>query len=958
MMQPLTVAVLAFLASVSNSYVLRLNVPEVVVHDRSLLYSRDEQPRVRSDDSLPPDLLDEKYKEAEKETRDQAAKVSKQKAKNGKHYEENTENLSHLLKDKPSPYRDSIAKKSKGKRKRKHSKKGKRHKKVLGQSQESTKPKSFWFSYDDDKKLDNTRLPLVDKEQNVENRFMMGTTLDSFETGANGLARSNVDAQKGNKSEGSIDKSNKNSSAVDRSKKQKSVQTGVYLNQKEKQNEVLKKSSSRDNVVNSTEKGSIVDEEDGISADGATKEILAKPEANNEEKGKDSKNGAMNDATEFSKGEKGITVKTSGSTEGKNQTKGKEKQEEFNVKEDDIDNVETYDSATEEEIHVNKTSADNLGKNTAEEKNGLNEKGVEFNDLQSALTDKGSESEAGADKEATKVFSGDKSIDQSHSEKDNSIDDNEYVDSTTEEIIDLADSNNAEDNEVQTDKKEDDKEDYNEPDGPENGSEATDNAKEEQFDSANTKNDSSIGVNSTSNSNNTAKSVQRHQLEGVDLGEFTTTSNRNSITTAGKVTSAEKEGANGSENQPETENEDEFNTKPTPPVTLLVEGDKADEFSNSEAVENGTSVASSSEGASSNNQSEKPEFSETKGGAGQDEFLGKNNNFQEGSAEFQETPKTGTSVAEGDEFKNVNQGEKSEGQVKQTEKKPVSGLFDEIEKEKNKLLSQVEGVLNTEIKENKELSSFVDKETKDDLAEKEGSSKNEFNEQDDNQMASGNEGTDGSNLTQTFSGKEEKPGAKENKPTSNEQQRPENSNVEAYQLKSDNNNYNDNEFGNNIDDKKAGEDLNGNNETNSEFSAKNGDASSKSILATRQSGATETNGTPETWKVGPEILPKSEFGDQAEDGDASKQPEFETRHDGIASDSSNLVAKANDDVANNGNNIAASGDITAAKQLMKDNSKKIKNEFDEMKDTVFKPDYDMSVVNSKLNIAQQLYNYA
>ena len=919
----LSVAIIPFFASILNAYVLHLNVPEVIVHNRYALYSKNPiQAKEQSDNLLPPDLLEEKYIQDENEEKEKALITSKDKVKSSKHKNDNgSSKATDSLKKKAKKFRNTVLKRAKTKLKKKKHAKGRRGKKRAGKartSQENVDAKMYWFRDHEDKGLENTRIPLVDKDQDVKSRYLLGNSSDSsFEFGDAALVRSNVGEQSDGGIDGDVDLGSGNSSSGEEPKPGSNVQTGNYLNQKEEENEVLKKSESS---VSTTGNGSIVDEDDtssdqrvlingnkiGQELSGSKKstgvpgpEKTAGDNINNSGKNLTDVNAKMDfdgNGTEFN-------------------DSSAEKQDEPNVKEEDIDNIQTFDSSTEEMIPVQNASVKNVGK-AGKSKAGLSGEGIDLNDLQSALTStENDKTEHGAasnsvDKELNKDEGKENENDGLKNYDAENVDDNEYLDPSTEEPIDFAYSNSTKENNTQL-----------------NEIGVTKGQTFHHMNGSEMKigNSSTQGMKVNYKANNATVSyndTKVNQSEGIDLGEFSSTKSRNNIATDNQLGSAASE--SDGDSQGDNDVKDEFHLKPTPPVTLNAKFGKGDELSE------GKSAIDAEQGSGEKN---KVEFSQDTG-ANSD---GKNQN---GSDEFstQEQPK-----AMGNTGK-----ERSDTKIKAN-----LGIFDQIDKEKNKLMKEVDTVLDKEFTDTQRLES---------LAESAENAENQMNEFSLNDTKNGPDLSDNENATDLNS-EQLKSKNKKLLSTSNEGKIHEKSQGESYQLKTDSGSEDsDEKTGSSMKQElngrdKVGKELKGDEDSQTESNEENGEDSGEFELNYKES---KQDNMLDTWTVGPEILPKSEFGDQAPLKKTSNKAVSEAGHnDERDSKSSGLAPIANgsnSSVAKNDSHVKKHLSHDDAVKVMEKNLKKIKSTFEEMKNDDFKPNDEISVVNSKLNIAQHLYN--
>ena len=898
----LFVAIIPFFASMLNAYVLHLNVPEVIVHNRYAMYSKyPDQAKEQNDNLLPPDLLEEKYAQDENKEKVKALMTSKEKVKTGKHINDNVSSkASGSLKNNANKFRNAVLKRAKTKLKKKKSGKGKKDRKKTGKartSQGSVDATKFWFRDHEDKVFENTRIPVVDKDQNVKSKYFLGNSSDSFEFGSGALVRSNTGEQSDGRIEGNKDLGSGSSSSGDEPKPGSNVQAGNYLNQKEEENDVLKKSDGRISAVGI---GSIVDEDDtsfdqGVLSNGVKigqqlsgSKKSAGIQGSEKKIGDDINNSAKNLSDANAKEDfdgKGTEFNDS----------SVEKQDEQDTKEEDIDNIETYDSTTEEKIPVQNASVQTVGK-AENSKTGLSGEGIDLNDLQSALTG----TENGKPEHGTANNSGDKELNkdgESEGYEAENVDDNEYVDPSTDEPIDFAHSDNEKENEAQrneTGVKQVQKFVHS------NHSEIKNGSASMQVD--NEANNATVSYNGT----------KVNQLDGIELGGFSSTKNRNSITTVSQLGSEESNSEGDSQHDNEVKNE--FNIKPTPPVTLNAEFGKGDELSAKKA-EQGSS--------------------------------GKKNKLEVSS--------DGKNHNESDEFSNQDKLRAIGNTGKErneTKMQATLGIFDQIEEEKTKLWKEVDNVLDKEFNETQKLNSLAES------AENTENQMNEFSLNDTKNRPDLSENENATNPdSEQLKGKNEKL-----RSTSNESKIHGKDHAESYQLKTDNESEDlEGKTGSSMKQElnqrnKVGKELKADENSQTQSNNENGEASGEFELNYK---ANKPENMLDTWTVGPEILPKSEFGDQAPYNETSNKNVHEAGEDESNSKSSGLAP-----IANRNDSTAVSNKSNGKKQLNQEGAmkvaeqklNKINSTFKVLKNDDAKPSDEISVVNSKLNIAQHLYS--
>ena len=880
----LVAVIVHFFASMSSAYVLRLNVPEVIVHDRNSLYSKNEiQPVEKLESLLPPDLIEEKNIETAKQKREQDSKPYEKKAKK---------------------HGSDLMRRAKSKQQRKMHRKGHKNRKETKKIKAKIEnPEMFWLNRNEEKNFENTRLPLVDKDQGVENRFLLGNTFDSFVSGVNPLTRSGIGEQSDEASKGDLNTSNGHKSLTDR------------VNQVEKSNIIIKVGEN-----------SIVKEDDLKSAQGgrANVRMITDTSSNTEKTSSFKSSESKNASAENNENEKKINdTNTKLDFDGKGaefNDSSVEKQGKFDTKEEDIDNIETYDSATEELIPVNNASISNVDVNV-KAKPGLNKESKTPNDIQNALANN---DESKTEKEVF-TFSGDSSLhgDEANDNKTGSlqgfqeenVDDNEYVDPSTEEVIDLALFNDTTGNEEKVVKNQ------NTPGnrfGSSNDSKITTGSSSE-----NTETVSAQVVNRTKDASSSNNSLQEKQSTDNDAGEFTSKSNRTGIVQQEQPKSTANEEERDSLLDNGDKSTDQFNGKPTPPITLGSEFGQGDEFSGGDTT------------LDANHQSAK----------------GQNGSVVSLNNKFSLEGNLTTDGSQG-ELRSV---EKTGKRNNETKEYAVSGIFRQIEEERGKLLREAQSVFDNDYKENKELNALAEKE---ELDESNSDELDAFNSKDTatNPDISENQNVTNDNKAEE-NGKESKEQTAKSEGKSSEHQE----HAEAFQVKTDNEKEDPGEQNASKNTEKVTErndsakELMTDEESKPGSNLQMGELSNNS--ATINQDRTESS-TKVTWKPEKGILPSSELKDSTLENDSSKQSVFEVGQDLPDADASDATPTITESptLTSKSNTTVNEGPNKGAKKTMKANSRKLKNAVEKTRSTASEQKDDISVVNAKINIAQQLYN--
>ena len=882
----LAVALIHVFASISSTYVLRLNVPEVIVHDRNSLYTKNEiQPVEKLESLLPPDLIEERNIETEKQKREQDSKPDGKKMKAKKHGSD-------------------LKRKEKSKQKRKMYKTGHKNGKDTRKIKDKIEnPEMFWLNRNEDNDFENTRLPLVDKDQSVENRFVLGNTFDSFVSGVNGLTRSGIDEQGDEAVKGHLNTSNGHKSVTDRP------------NQIKKSNNIIK-------VV----ENSIVNEDDLKSIRRGRANLRMISETNSSKEKTSSVKGSESKNTSAESSENGKNLNDNNTKldfDGKGtefNDSSVEKQGKLDAKEEDIDNIETYDSATEELIPVSNTSLNNVDTN-AKEKTGLQKESKAPNDIESALA---SNDESKAEKEVFE-FSGDSSL---HGDETNgnetgnflgfheeNVDDNEYVDPSTEEVIDMALLNDTTGNY--------EKMDINQNTTGNrlvstNDSKIENGSSNENIEISNAQVDNRTKYASSSNN-----SFQQKQSVDNDSEEFSSKSNRSGIIPYQQPKSTASEEGTDSQHDNEDQSVDQFNGKPTPPIILSSEFEQGNEFSGEKAILD----ANHQRAKSQNGSICSPGI----------EFSLEGNFSTDGSqVEIGSVEETG-------KWNN------------DTKEPPITGIFRQIDEEKGKLLREAQSVFDNDYKESQDLNALAEKE------ESNESNKDEWDAFNATDAATTPDISENQNTTNDIKAEENGKESKEETAKSEDKSNKQQEHAEAFQVKTDNEKEDPTEknVSTNMEKVKekndSGKELLADEASKPEKNLKIGEFSNNSDTINQDS---MQNSTKATLKSEEGILPKSELKDSPLDNDLSKQSVFEIGQDLQDLDPSNgkQAVILSPTLASKSNTAVNHGQNKEAKKAKRKRSRQLKDAVEKTKSTVSKLKEDISVVNAKINIAQQLYN--
>eukprot|EP00112_Aurelia_sp_Birch-Aquarium-sp1_P011924 Seg2502.4 transcript_id=Seg2502.4/GoldUCD/mRNA.D3Y31 product="hypothetical protein" protein_id=Seg2502.4/GoldUCD/D3Y31 len=469
----LLAAFLCSTLSIVHPYVLRVNLPSVVVRHQKTVVNPDVEAETlkRQKPEVPIDLAEEAKRESLAAKRQfDGSKKSKAAAKgySGSKLSKDKSNPLHVLKNKKTPVRGGIPQDDKTGL----------EKSLLG-SQDSAefadssvlKPKTFWFTLDGNQKsAASNRLPFVDHEEVVENEIMPDNAKGSSVPQNDALTRSIVNKkQRATKTESNNSKSSveqakaDGNSKAEKDDKQKgsSVQTGHYLNQKELEGDVLKKSESNaGNKPVSTiaqQATSIVDEEEGGASDtqkAAETEHIS------------SGNDIMKSPSSVDSGEtRSVGLNDTESTEAtpnldddedKADLEEDQNEDSKTFKETGVDDNETIDTATGDTVEANMennsaakqitdevsksesslSSSENIGNDTAagSKNENVESSGNDSSNLEEKAPGEFAQSE---DSDGNDTNNENDKMVEGKTAKEDKVDDNEYIDTDTGDEVTL-----------------------------------------------------------------------------------------------------------------------------------------------------------------------------------------------------------------------------------------------------------------------------------------------------------------------------------------------------------------------------------------------------------------------------------------------------------------------------------------------------------------------------------------
>ena len=872
------------------SYVLRLNVPEVVIHSKNAMAD------MRNTVEIPRNFEQEKI--SRHRVKDGAKKMKKDQRKledKGWSY------AAHILKNKKTPVKGDIEKKVGQKAvqngadfaiNRDASATADRIAKIV------TKPMTFWFTMDENQK-EAGKLPFLDKEALIDDDSVKFHNIEDFDKEAGILARSEISTQ--------------------------GMPDGI-LSSKGSVSGKTQTTSARDSIA---DKGSIVDEESDVKKQ-QIKNNTVSPKArdpSDNEVDVGSSKGSVS-STSFDQGEADSTERETGAL-----SSGSD--DALPLKEDGIDDNETVDTYTGDTVTLNDTSVNGPSSaDTMKEDNGTKSSNTE--DVDNKVSDRGNlmqsalmDSEQGKDNSASDMKEEmeenvEKEEEESGVRMEQGIDDNEYVDTTTGETVDL----NSEENEVKTDQKGGD--------ALEDVDENKDIKKIKGSKGDRKSNDSSIGSGASASplpkanfaenatkanrANTTNTGRPKSLLEGIDISEFTNSINRDMILhqTAHVPDAHVKKEFKTEEDDSNKSPRDEFSTDMG---GLVVD----EEPTLKAAVDLPTESKLRDQAGTSDGRKD------DSGEGSPDEF---NQKSEVKTNDVANTNENDTATISDSE--SGNEALDKENVDKKAGEDPNLSIFQGIEKEKNKLLKEAQNVFNTADKEEHKLaelefnSNFSD------------ANVGEFNKSGRNGDESSSTGEDrGSQSEAEVKAPLEKADFNENTSTENDSQ--------TLIFSSPNNaEYNEtSDISENMNNTSFGE--------------------MRGIKAGESGGDLES----QTWTNGPEFHPRSEYEDARSSNGEQKtadmtdqkmsDKEGAKRNDSESNefDSNRETPKTDIKVNATGkSNGAGQDEFGEAKQVMNDFSKKITKEFEDSKNTVFKPVHDrseLSILQSKLDTAKKLY---
>eukprot|EP00795_Rhopilema_esculentum_P005281 gene5281-433_t len=875
------------------SYVLRLNVPEVVVHSKSH-NSENAMANMRDTVEMPRNFEQDTI--SRHHVKDGAIKMKKNQRKLEK---KGWSYAAHILKNKKTPVKGDIEKKVGQKAVSngaglpvKRDASADRIAKIV------SKPMTYWFTMDENQK-EAGKLPFFEKEALIDDDSLKSHNIENLDQETEILARSEISTQ--------------------------GVPDGM-LNSKGSVNGKTQTTSARNSIA---DKGSIVDEESDVKKQ-QIKNNTASPKARNpsdNEVDVGSSQGTVSSAS-FDQGEADSTKReTDALSSGSDDA--------LPLKEEGIDDNETVDTYTGDTVTLNDTFANGPSSaDTVKEDNGT--KSSNAVDVDNKVSDRGNlmqsalmDSEQGKDNPANELKEEmeedvDKEEEESGMRMEQGIDDNDYVDTTTGEIVDL----NSEENEVKTDQKGGDALDDSDEnkdikkikgskgDQKSNGSSIGTGALAKPLQIANF----AENATKTNTTNTTSTGRPKSLLEGIDISEFTNSINRDQI-------------LHQTAHVPAIHVKDEFSTEdsrksPRDEFSADMGGLVVDEEPTLKAaVDLPTETKSrdqtgTSEGRKDDSKEGLPDEFNQKSEVKTNDIANANENDTATISDSE----SGNGSLDKENFDN-----------KAGEESNVS-IFQGIEKEKNKLLKEAQSVFNTADKEEHKLAEL------------------EFN----------------SNFSDATVGEFNKSGRNGDEPSATEEDKGSQSESD---LKASGPMEKD-EFNDNTSTENDSQTLIFSAPNNAEYNETSDiseNMNNTSFGETRGVKAGENGGDSEsqTWTNGPEFHPSSENGDA---GPSNGEQQTADLTDQKVSD--NEGAKRNDSESNefDSNREAPKTDVQVnatgksqgagrdefgeAKQVMNDLSKKITKEFEDSKDTVFKPVNDrseLSILQSKLDTAKKLY---
>ena len=465
----------AFLCSaltIVYPYVLRVNLPSVVLRHQKTVANPDVEAETikREKPDVPIDLVEEAKRESlaakrrfDGENKSKAAL----KDDSGSKFNKDKSNLLHILKNKKTPARGDIPQDGKTEF----------EKSLLGNQDSSEfadssvlKPKTFWFTLDGNQKSAvSNRLPFVDHEEVIENEIMPDNAKGDSVSQNDALTRSIVNKNQGatkaelNNSKPSVEQSkadgNSKAEKVDK-EKGSSVQTGHYLNQKELEGDVLKKSEdnagSKPASTVAQQATPIVDEEDTGASD--TQKAA-------ETEGVDGNDIVASPSSVDSGETRSVGQNDTESTESnfklddeedKAALEEEQHEDSKTFKEAGVDDNETIDTATGDTVEANmenssaaKQIADEVSKSESSlsssedaASDALTEAGSKNENVESSGSEASNFEEAGPgefaqseDSDGSDTNNENNGMVEEKTPKEDKVDDNEYIDTNTEDEV-------------------------------------------------------------------------------------------------------------------------------------------------------------------------------------------------------------------------------------------------------------------------------------------------------------------------------------------------------------------------------------------------------------------------------------------------------------------------------------------------------------------------------------------
>ena len=454
-------------------YVLRVNLPSVVLRHQKTVTNHDVEAETikRQKPEVPIDLVEEAKRESLAAKRrfdgDKKSKATTLKDDSGSKLNKDKSNSLHILKNKKTPVRGDVPQDGKTEF----------EKSLLGNQDSSEfadstvlKPKTFWFTLDGNQKSAvSNRLPFVDHEEVIENEIMPDNAKGDSAPQNDALTRSIVNKNQGatktelNSSKLSVEqaKAAGNSKAGEADKeKGSSVQTGHYLNQKELEGDVLKKSEgnagSKPASTVAQQATPIVDEEDtgasdtqkAAEAEGAGgNDIVASPSSVDSG---ETRSVGQNDTDLIESNTK------LDDDEDKAALEEEQHEDSKTFKETGVDDNETIDTATGDTVEANmennsaakqitdevSKSESNLSSSENAESDSLTEAGSKNENVESSgseasnleETDPGEFAQS-EDSDGSDTNNENNGMVEGKTRKEDKVDDNEYIDTDTEDEV-------------------------------------------------------------------------------------------------------------------------------------------------------------------------------------------------------------------------------------------------------------------------------------------------------------------------------------------------------------------------------------------------------------------------------------------------------------------------------------------------------------------------------------------